>query len=395
MNSDGQVRDIVLLSTADWDNPFWTNKQHVATTFIQRGHRVLYVDSVGLRRPTVTQRDYRRILRRIERARSGVRRVKENLWVWSPLLLPAHASVMARTFNGWLFGAMLDRQMRRIGFRQDLLWTYNPITLHFLDPARFRGLIYHCVDDVAAQPGVPAGLVEEAERTLIGRSDFVFTTSHNLTSKCRPLNPHTHFFSNVCDFDHFNRSLDPETPVASDLLDLPAPRVGFIGALSAYKVDFELLGDVAERHPEWSIVLIGDVGEGDPLTDASVLRAHRNIHILGPRPYASLPAYLKGINVALLPNRLNPYTSSMFPMKFFEYLASGCPVVGVALPALSEHSSVASLVPREAFVAAIEQALAGQTPPLADRLAVAQQHTYSARTDAMLGLLEPRSAAST
>jgi glycosyltransferase involved in cell wall biosynthesis len=154
-------------------------------------------------------------------------------------------------------------------------------------------------------------------------------------------------------------------------------------------VDFELLDRIARERPEWSIVLIGQVGEGDPWMDARQLRDRPNLHLLGPRPYAELPCYLKGFDVALLPSARNEYTDSMFPMKFFEYLAAGRPVVSVALPALGAFRHAAALADSpESFIAAVEDALAGAAPPLETRLALAREHTWDARLDRMLALLE-------
>jgi glycosyltransferase involved in cell wall biosynthesis len=113
--------------------------------------------------------------------------------------------------------------------------------------------------------------------------------------------------------------------------------------------------------------------------------------LLGPKPYAALPAYLKGFDVALLPCVRNDYTLGMFPMKFFEYLGAGCPVVATELPSLADFRDVAELAVTPAdFVAAVERALRGETPALARRLAVAREHTYERRTARMLDLLEAR-----
>jgi glycosyltransferase involved in cell wall biosynthesis len=172
------------------------------------------------------------------------------------------------------------------------------------------------------------------------------------------------------------------------LLAIPAPRLGFIGALSGYKVDFELLRRLAEARPDWSVVLIGKVGEGDPGTDASLLAGPENIHLLGPRDYKDLPAYLKGFDVALLPSRLNDYTESMFPMKFFEYLAAGVPVVSVDLPALRQFRGAFYLGSTlQRFVAAVEAALAEGEAPKRRRRALAEEQTYERRTEKMMDIL--------
>jgi glycosyltransferase involved in cell wall biosynthesis len=304
-------------------------------------------------------------------------------------VLPFQRYAGVRAFNRWYLSAALARQVRRLGLRQPLLWTYNPLTLRLLRRDNFPRIVYHCVDDIAAQPGMPAAVLERGERELVERAAVVFTTAPRLHETRRRWNPQTHYLPNVADFAHFSKALDPALPIPADMAAIPAPRLGFIGALSGYKVDFALLAELARSRPHWSIVLIGKVGEGDPWTDVSPLAALPNVHRLGPRPYAELPAYLRAFDVALLPNARNAYTDSMFPMKFFEYLASGRPIVSVDLPALREFHDVAWLAgSAEDFLAAAEAILDGAVPPLALRLARARRHTYDARLDRMLALLD-------
>jgi glycosyltransferase involved in cell wall biosynthesis len=382
-------RDVVLLSTADWDNPFWTNKQHMACGLAGRGFRVLYVESLGLRRPSASAQDLARIARRVRRAMAGPRPVRPDLWIWSPLVLPLQRFAAVRALNRRLLSGSLARQLRRLGFRDPLLWTYNPLTARLLRTERFERIVYHCVDDIAAQPGMPAGVLEGAERELTAGADVVFTTAPRLQETRRRWNPATHYLPNVADFDHFSKALDPALPVPADIAAVPGPRLGFIGALSGYKVDFEMIRTVARARPDWSVVLIGKVGEGDPWTDPARLEGLPNLHLLGPRPYAELPAYLKAFDVALLPSTRNEYTDSMFPMKFFEYLAAGRPVVSVDLPALRAFRSAAWLTDStDRFIAAVQAVLDGAVPPLESRLALAREHTWDARLDRMLALLD-------
>ena len=125
-----------------------------------------------------------------------------------------------------------------------------------------------------------------------------------------------------------------------------------------------MLQTLAMSHPEWSFVLVGPVGEADPSTDVAALQACSNVHLLGSQPYRDLPAWAAHADLALLPLQHNGYTRHMFPMKFFEYLAAGLPVVGTAIPALKSHGDVAWLCDPnpEAFAAAIDQALQGHGP---------------------------------
>lgn len=382
-------KDVVLLSTADWDNPFWTNKQHVAVALTDRGYRVLYIDSLGLRRPSLSSRDFRRILKRLGKAVRPPRKVRENLWVWSPVTLPFNAIPAVRKLNRLLlsFGVSIWRSW--LGMRRAVLWTYNPLSHELLSLKPWTRVVYHCVDEIKAQPGMPSEILARAEDELVRQASIVFVTSTTLVATRRLINPHTYYLSNVADYAHFSKALLEETTIPSDVASIRGPRIGFIGAISGYKVDFDLLRDLAEKNPNWSIVLIGEIGEGDPWTDPARLQGVANIHLLGPKPYSALPAYLKGIDVAILPNRLNEYTAAMFPMKFFEYLASGRPVVSTFLPSLSAFAGEAYFAAsREEFGQAIESALAGGGASLERRLNLAKEYTYDSRTDRMLNLIE-------
>lgn len=384
------MADITLLSTADWDHPLWTNKQHVACTLAELGHRVLYVESLGLRPLRAGSADLGRVLQRLRHGLRPPRRVRPGLWVWSPLVLPGAERGWPHRLNRIVLRAGLALWRRWLGLGRDWLWTYNPRTLAVLSPEPYRRLIYHCVDAIQAQPDMPAAEIDHWEKRLCRRADIVFVTSPQLLADLQPYNPRTVFYPNVADGRHFARAMDPAEPVPAELAALPAPRLGFIGAVSAYKLDLAMLEQVARRHPEWSLVLVGPVGEGDPDTDITGLERLPNVHLLGPRPYGALPGWLKGFDVALLPLRFNRYTQAMFPMKFFEYLAAGLPVVATAIDALRPFADLALLCEptAEAFEAGITAALAGAGPTREQRLAGAAGHTYRSRTEAMLADLE-------
>lgn len=384
-----QQRDIILLSTADWDNPFWTNKQHVAVQLAASGYKVFYIDSLGLRHPSASTQDIGRIFKRLYKSAIGPRQVQKNLWVWSPPTIPLQNNPLIRQFNKLLLSTMLKFYMSRRGMKQEILWTYNPLTIHLLNIKDFKKIVYHCVDDIKAQPCMPGNIIKRGEQDLVKQSHLVFTTSQKLTEMQKRWNPNTHYFPNVADFNHFSKARSESTIIPDDLLKIPNPRIGFIGAITDYKMDFNLIRFIAEKRSGWSLVLIGKIGEGDPWTNSNLLQNFPNIHLMGPRSYDELPGYLKGFDVAILPNILNAYTESMFPMKFFEYLASGKPVVSVDLPALREYRNVVHIAqtPQD-FITCIDEILKGNTIPLAKRISVARMHTYEIRTHKMLQLVE-------
>lgn len=386
----GAVGDCVLFSTADWDEPYWTNKQHTARVLARMGWRVLYVESVGLRAPRMaSQRDWGRLWRRLWRGMQsvllGAPRRDTNIWVFSPLVVPAlHHWPLVRRFNQALLRSGISRFARARGMRKPLVWTYHPFMMDAVDSLERGALVYHCVDDLAAVPGVDVEAFNMAERRLLAGCDVVFATAMSLKERCQSFNPNTYFLANVVDDRHFGRALEPGQ-LPPELAAIPEPRVVYHGVLSDFKVDFGLLLAAARARPDWQWVFIGEEREGQRSKPVAELAQLSNVHFLGYRSYAQLPDYLRAMCVGLLPTLLNDYTKSMFPMKFFEYLAAGLPVVSTPL-AFTEARSEGLEVGADAdsFVAAIEKQLARGKLSRDEACRFVGDNTWEARTTKML-----------
>lgn len=379
LNPTGFPGDVVVLSTADWDNPFWTNKQHVASRLAAAGHRVLYVESLGLRRPVARPRDLARMAARPARAWAGPRPVAPGLWVVSPLALPWPGGWAAMA-NRLLVGRQVAGAARRLGFEAPMAWVYNPMTVDWLDALSPSAVLYHCVDDLGAIPGISAPAVAAAEARLCRRADLVAATSPILAERLGgTASGRVCLLPNVVDYDHFARARDAGPP-PPELAAIPRPRIGFVGALADYKVDFQLIDAAAARRPDWHWVLVGQAGEGQPDMGLPACLRRPNVHAVGPRPYAGLPAWLGGFDAAVLPMRRNAYTAAMFPMKFFEYLAAGLPVVSTPLPALDAFAPLLRVAQgADAFVAALARVLAGDRPDPAACDRAARAHGWEWR----------------
>lgn len=382
-------KNVIIFSTADWDNPFWTNKQHTAVQLANLGYQVLYIESLGLRRPTVKAHDIGRIGKRLFSFFKGSRNVQKNIWVYSPLVLPFHSIKWVQRLNSWALLSTLKFLKLKRRFKDAVVWTYNPMVLDLAEALKPVLLVYHSVDDLTAAPRLPKEEIEFQEARLLKASDIVFVTSPALYDKYkRMIDGKLHYFPNVADYSHFSRARLPRLEVPEDLMQISRPRIGFVGAISSYKVNFPMLKELASRRPEWNFVMIGKVGEGDPYTDASDLNCS-NIHFLGPKPYALLPNYVKGFDVCIIPSLHNNYTKAMFPMKFFEYMAAGKMIVATDLPALKEYQN-AFLVAKDAdeFIEQIESVLSGQKSFKADMDRLAKQNTWESRLERMLQIIE-------
>ncbi|MFL9963449.1 glycosyltransferase [Paraburkholderia sediminicola] len=394
------AQDCVLFSTADWDEPYWTNKQHTASILAARGWRILYVESVGFRSPKVgSGRDWARLWRRLWRGVQslvlGPPQRAENVWVLSPLMVPAgHHLPFVRALNQALLRFSVSRFARSRRFKKPVVWTYHPYMLDAIGTLPRGPLVYHCVDDIAEIPGVDVAAFRSAQQALLGRCEAVFTTAMSLKETCLAFNRNTHFFGNVVDDAHFGEAR-AEGPVPAELAAIPEPRLVYHGVLSDFKVDFPLLLQTAQARPHWQWVIIGEEREGQRSEMLAQLARLPNVHLLGYRPYRTLPQYLRGMQVGVLPTLLNDYTRSMFPMKFYEYLAAGLPVVSTPLDFAKEPRVGLEVGgDLDAFVAAIDRQLARGKLSADEARAAVGENTWEARLDKMLAITFSGRAAS-
>lgn len=384
------TKDILFISTADWDNPFWTNKQHVAVELEKLGHRILYIDSQGLRKPTATGRDIKRIVKRLFRGFSLPKKVEgKNIWVCSPMVLPFHDHWLAKRINRLAIKFFLNYWKIFTKINPKTLWTYSPLTTSLYDLGEYEIKIYHAVDDIKAQPGMPYKEIQYQEKNLVEKVDYIFTTALKIQDELSTINSSCYYFSNVADYDHFSTARD-SIEIPEDINFIPNKVVGFVGAISSYKVDFRLIKYIADNRKNWTIVMIGEIGEGDPNTNINILSECDNILFLGPKPYKELPNYIKKFDVAMIPCHINKYTKSMFPMKFFEYLAAGVNVVTTDLPALQEFKNVSYIAKNdEEFLEFLEICIdSPDNIPLIERNAVASAKTYTKRMELMLDVIK-------
>lgn len=379
---------IILYSTADWNNPFWTNKQHMACHLAARGFCVLYIESLGLRRPTLKAQDLSRILKRLISFFKGKRQVRENIWVYSPIVIPLGRYKFIQKINALILKTSLRFFKWQLGFKEHWAWTYNPTVSDLAVSLCPSKIVYHSVDDLSASPGMDAQWIQQEESKLLAQADHVFCTSKKIFEHCRSqAGQKVHYFPNVVDVDHFKKA-QTVTALPSDLENIPKPRIGFIGAISSYKVDFQMLNLAARKHPEWSFVMIGKIGEGQPETETSLLSLP-NIYLIGPRDYKILPEYLAGFDVAMIPCPINDYTQSMFPMKFFEYLAAGKKVVAPLIDSLREFTQYFFIIKENDLSQTVDQALNSKTNSSQINQLV-QEYTWEKRLTAMLDIIDSK-----
>ena len=382
-------RDIVCVSSLDWD-AHWTSKQQIMHR-LAATNRILYIEEpVTMLAPLKVRALWRRWRALIPR----MRRVELGLWTLTPPpLLPfGNVRPVVNRLNQWWLAHYVRWAVRRLGFRGYLLWTYLPTSVALVDRLEPAALVYHCVDEHSAFPGfVDPEVVRAYDDALTRRADLVITTAENLRTPRSALNPHTYHVANAADVAHFGRALDPELPLPPDIAVIPQPRIGVIGVHDE-RLDEAAIEAIALADPAWQVVLVGPVREGD--VDEARLRALPNVHLLGGKALAELPAYLKALDVALIPYKLNELSRNIFPLKLFEYLAGGVPVVSAALPELAPYTGMVALAARpEDYPALVSRALADLAGPGAaaardERARLAADNTWDGRVEEISRLVE-------
>jgi glycosyltransferase involved in cell wall biosynthesis len=223
-----------------------------------------------------------------------------------------------------LIRSRLTRFLAEEGVSDYALWYYTPMMLPISDHLAPRLVIYDCMDELSAFAGAPPELLER-ERLLLQRADVVFTGGQSLYEAKKHRHPRVHAFPSSIEFEHFAKArdgiADPE-----DQAGIAGPRIGFYGVVDE-RFDVGLLDQVAARRPDWSFVVLGPTAKIDP----AHLPKHANIHYLGMKTYAQLPAYLANWDVAMLPFARNDSTKYISPTKTPEYLAAGRPVVSTSI----------------------------------------------------------------
>lgn len=340
----------MLCFSHDWSSdPL--SKTHLMRIFA-RNNRVLWVNSIGYRSPTMSKGDIQRIFQKLKGLASPLVEAEPNLFVLNPLFIPIHNRPSIQRLNRYLLRQQVKAAMHRLGFKKPINWIFNPAASVIGGQLGEDKLIYYCVDEYTAISNVDAGSLAEMERGLIQRADLVIVSADRLFSSKKKLKRETVMIRHGVDFEHFRAALAPETPVPEETRDLTHPVLGYFGLIAADWFDLDLMVFTAQRLPNVTIVLLGKC-----TMDISPLTRLPNVRYLGRKPYASLPAYCKGFDAAVIPFPINELTLNANPLKAREYLAAGLPVVSTRIPEVEYLGLCRIGTDRESFVREIEAAL--------------------------------------
>ncbi|PKM77850.1 MAG: hypothetical protein CVU90_05220 [Firmicutes bacterium HGW-Firmicutes-15] len=379
--------DLLCLSSTRWDY-IWQRPQQMMSR-IAREHRVIYIDHVY----PIARQEIFQLLNNLPLLKNRMEQISENLIRFSLVefssdafgsnLDPASMNELNRLVKTIFIKAVL----KELNIEEPVIWTCLPNSRAMVEKIPHRLVCYDCVDDFASFSWWPPETkVEEIE--LIEAADIVFATANSLFERCQTHNISTYLVPNAADYEHFSCLPEPK----SDLIKaFPKPIIGYIGAFYEW-IDVELLLKIAKAHPEWSLVIIGPIHG----IDTALFSNCPNVYIMGPRDYLDLPQYLDVIDVCMIPFILNELTFNTNPIKMYEYLAAGKPVVSTDLPEVRRYDGIIKVArSHNEFIAKLEEALREnrKTTPIKqknidERKQVARENNWDIRCAQSLAIIQ-------
>ncbi|ACV64788.1 glycosyl transferase group 1 [Desulfofarcimen acetoxidans DSM 771] len=369
---------IVCLAAADYHG-MWARAQQLMAVYARHDCRVLYIDPpVTLLSPIKNPELRKRLTTQLDR-------VGENTYIFRPPVFLPFGNMRRRInkINQRRLACAVNKTLKKIGWSPTLWWTYLVNSVDLLPYLPGRAMVcYDCADEHSAFPGlIDAAVVDKMERELFAASSVNLVTARQLLERKKTYAPDIEFIPNGADVEHFGQALSASLPAAEEVAHLPGPVIGYVGAVSSW-LDQEALAALAGAQPGWSIVLIGPVD-----TDVALLKQYSNIYFLGKKDYRDLPGYIKAFNLCVIPFKINDLTVGVNPVKLYEYLAAGKPVVSTALPEVRGFAALVSIAENsQRFVDLVKEEIRTDSrEKAARRVRAALENSWEARAEAAAG----------
>ena len=382
--------NIICISWLNWDRlPL---VMHHMMKRLSENNRILFVDpAIALTTFFIHPRSSRFLLQKIRFWLKGIKKVTESLYVYYPpplFLQFGHLAINDR-FNQHYLGHAINRFAKQLDFNSPILWLYDPYAVKPDGLFDEKLICYDCNDDISsfANLSYKKNNMLALEEELVKKAHLVFATSKNLYHAKKESNPNTYYFPSGVDFEQFHKALLHSCKIPDDVKYFTKPIIGFVGAITNYRINWEWIQSMSISRPEWTIVFIGPRLESPP----DEILQQENIHFLGSKDTGSLAGYLKAFDVCIIPYKGETFLKSCQPTKTFEYLAAGKPVVSSYIPELEDYMMVVRLSKNEnEFIANIDAALEeGKKQEFVQRcLETAKGNTWENRVEKISELIE-------
>lgn len=281
------------------------------------------------------------------------------------------------------FARFLQKVLNRQKVRNFILWSFRYNSNIVMQNLRPDVAIYHAIgnrnDDL---PLADKSVIDDIEMTTMQTANLVFTASDLIYRHLVRMKKETHYAPLGVDYKLFHTALANDLLIPEDLAAIPEPRVGYIGMIEHW-LDLDLIEHLAATMPDVSFVFIGRYG---PWSGVERLMNYPNVYLLGARSRGSLPTYLKWMSACLIPFKLNELTLHTHPMKIYEYLAAGKPVVSTPIHEVAKFSEFIEIASRPVeFAAKLRQAIGDTDVNRANsRAEIARHYSWNQRITEML-----------
>lgn len=388
---------IICFAGALFDQNAWTNRQHIMVRFA-KDYPVLYVEprvwifryiAEHILQPKDIFRLFTRLFSYEEKHNKLFIKSQWNLipgsreftWI-SRLNHVLNKRAVVRTADAL---HLLNKKT--------VLWIYDTEAAEYLSAFPNATVVYDCVDNHASQAGVDRNpeRVHAEEKEILQRADLVTVTSKQLLEMKRLSTKNIHLVLNAGDVELYQKPISQASKefAATALAHIAHPILGSVGALDSYKYDFDLLLTSATTHPQWQFVFVGSPVVEHHIGSLKKLTKLPNVHMIGSVPREHVPAYVSYFDICLIPYKSNEYNRASFPLKFWEFMATGKPIVASGVPELQEYTSMITYAQSEQeFAEQIESIIASGAKSDPTRAELASHHGWDNRAAELKKLLE-------
>ena len=369
----------ILYFGNDWFAENRTSSHHVAER-LGKQHPLLYIETPGVRAPQATGRDFKKLFRKLKQAVELPQQIGPHMWVMTMPQIPFRGIPGVPVLNRYFSRFLVKRAARHLGFQHPVYWFVVPHASVALDENSKNFVVYYCIDDYAAFPGVDADSMQRLDDNLTRRANQLFVAAEKLLPTKQALNQTAVLSPHGVDVDLFGQAQSPETEIPQEIRDINHPVIGYFGSISNW-TDLELITFIADAKPDWTILLIGHAS-----IDVSELRSRKNIRLVSPQPYRTLPGWAKAFDATIIPYRLTRQVLHANPLKLREYLATGKPVISTWTPEVEKFGDVVRIAKDHAeFLELIEKSLEEDNEQArAARIASVQGSSWDSRVQSVL-----------